>query len=109
MNSAMAAASVPASRTGFEAPVAAQHKAAFETESRAGRRLATEAILGGLAVIAVWLFIQIGWEQVWFYEAILGLFALIFFIDYRLSISRLARAWQPYIFIALAAISTSGT
>ncbi len=88
---------------GFEAPVAEQHKGAFEAEAIAGRRLATRTILAGLAVIAVWLFVQIGWQRVWFYEVILGLFALIFYTDYRLSISRYARPWQPYLFIALAA------
>ena len=91
MNRAMAAKSVSASEAGFEVSIGEQHKAAFEAEAAAGRRMATGAILVGLVVIAIWLFIQIGWERVWFYEVILALFALIFFADYRLSVSRLMR------------------
>ena len=91
------------SETGFEAPVPEQHTTAFQTEAAAGRLLATRAILAGLLVIAGWLFIQLGWERVWFYQVIIALFALIFFANYRLSISRYARPWQPYLFVALGA------
>ena len=91
------------SEAGFETPRPEQHTAALETEAIAGRRLATRAILAGLVVIAGWLLIQLGWERVWFYEVILALFALIFFADYRLGVSRFARPWHPYLFVALGA------
>ena len=91
------------SEAGFETPVPEQHTAALETEAIAGRRLATRSILVGLVVIAGWLLIQLGWERVWFYEVILALFAVIFYADYRLGVSRFARPWQPYLFVALGA------
>ncbi|MDJ0949005.1 MAG: adenylate/guanylate cyclase domain-containing protein [Alphaproteobacteria bacterium] len=91
-----------ARRPRLEQRVLEQHAAAFQAEEMAGRRLATTALLTGIAVIAVWLFIQVGPPRVWFYQVILGLFALIFIANYSLSQSRFARPWQSYVLMSLA-------
>ncbi len=78
-----------------------QYASALRAEELSGRKLATWAFLAGIAVIAIWLFLQIGAPRVYFYQAILALFALIFVADYGLSRSRHARSWHPYLFSAL--------
>ena len=49
---------------------------AFRMEKQAGLKLATQARLVALAVIAVWLLVQIGVPTVYYFETIVALFAV---------------------------------
>ena len=81
--------------------VSGQLADAFRTEERAGLKLATQARLVALAVIAVWLLVQIGAPTVYYFETIIALFALIGIANYRLSHRRPDWRWLSYLFLAL--------
>jgi adenylate cyclase len=78
-----------------------QYERALQAEERAGRRLSTAALLGGLLVIAMWLLVQVGASRVLYYQVILGLFALLTIGNYVLASSRYDPPWRPYAFVSL--------
>ncbi len=55
-----------------------------------------------LLIIAAWLFIQVGAPRVWYYQVILGLFALLTLSNYALAGSRYDLPWRPYAYTALS-------
>src|SRR5918995_373240 len=75
-----------------------QFERALSNEEAIGRRLSTGALLIGLGVISIWLFIQVGLERVWYYQAVLGLFGLLVMANYLVAQSRYDRPWRIYAF-----------
>ena len=65
-----------------------------------GRRFSTGALLLGLGVISIWLFVQVGFARVWYYQAILGLFGLLVLTNYLMAQTRWDRPWRTYLFQA---------
>jgi len=86
---------------GAEERVREQYDRALQAEEAAGRRMSTGALLAGLLIIAVWLFVQVGPPRVWYYQVILGLFALLTVGNYTLAESRYDLPWRPYVYVAL--------
>jgi adenylate cyclase len=80
--------------------IRAQYDRALQAEEAAGRRLSTGALLIGLGVISLWLFVQVGLERVWYYQAVLGLFAALVATNYLLAQSRYNPPWRIYAFQA---------
>lgn len=77
-----------------------QFQRALDAEEAVGRRLSSAAILVGLAVISIWLFVQVGMVRVWYYQAILGLFGVLVIGNYMLAQSRYDFPWRIYGFQA---------
>jgi adenylate cyclase len=75
-----------------------QFERALSNEEAKGRRFSTGALLIGLGVISIWLFIQVELDRVWYYQAILGAFALLVLINYLAAQSRFDRPWRTYVF-----------
>ena len=73
----------------------------FRNEELAGLKLATQARLVAVAVIAVWAFFQLGFPAVFYFEIILSLFAVNGITIYGLSCSRFGRPWLNYLLLAL--------
>lgn len=75
---------------------------AVRDEELAGRKMATLATLAAILIIAVWLFIQVGPPRVYYYEAILAVFAIIYVADHLVHRSRYGRPWHAYVFTTLS-------
>src|SRR5918995_4951671 len=75
-----------------------QFERALSNEEATGRRFSTGALLIGIGVISIWLFIQVGLERVWYYQAVLGLFGLLVLANYMLAQTRWDRPWRTYVF-----------
>lgn len=75
-----------------------QFERALTAEEAAGRRMSTGALLIGLGVISLWLFIQVELERVWYYQAVLGLFGLLIVVNYLAAQTRFDRPWRTYVF-----------
>jgi len=98
--STMAQAGLRANDTRVEQRIREQFERALSNEEAAGRRMSTSALLIGIGVISIWLFIQVGLERVWYYQAVLGLFGLLVMANYLLAQSRYDRPWRIYAFQA---------
>jgi adenylate cyclase len=98
--STMAQAGLRADDTRVEQRIREQFERALSNEEAAGRRMSTGALLIGIGVISIWLFIQVGLERVWYYQAVLGLFGLLVMANYLLARSRYDRPWRIYAFQA---------
>ena len=59
-----------------------QFERALSNEEAIGRRFSTGALLIGIGVISIWLFIQVELSRVWYYQAILGAFGLLVLANY---------------------------
>lgn len=77
-----------------------QFERALSNEEATGRRFSTGALLIGLGVISLWLFIQVDLSRVWYYQAILGLFGLLVLGNYLIAQTRWDRSWRTYVFQA---------
>jgi adenylate cyclase len=77
-----------------------QFERALSNEEAKGRRFSTGALLIGLGVISIWLFIQVELDRVWYYQAILGMFGLLVLGNYLTAQSRFDRPWRIYVFQA---------
>ena len=77
-----------------------QFERALSNEEAIGRRFSTGALLIGIGVISIWLFIQVELSRVWYYQAILGAFGLLVLANYLLAQSRWDRPWRTYVFQA---------
>lgn len=77
-----------------------QFERALSNEEAIGRRFSTGALLIGIGVISIWLFIQVELSRVWYYQAILGAFGLLVLANYMLAQSRWDRPWRTYVFQA---------
>ena len=75
-----------------------QFERALNNEEAKGRRFSTGALLIGLGLISIWLFVQVELDRVWYYQAILGAFALLVLINYLAAQSRFDRPWRTYVF-----------
>jgi adenylate cyclase len=75
-----------------------QFDRALSKEEAIGRRLSSGALLVGLGVISVWLFIQVELARVWYYQAILGMFALLIIVNYLAAQTRFDPPWRTYVF-----------
>jgi adenylate cyclase len=75
-----------------------QFERALSNEEATGRRFSTGALLIGLGVISLWLFIQVELSRVWYYQAILGMFGLLVMANYLVAQSRWDRPWRTYVF-----------
>jgi adenylate cyclase len=75
-----------------------QFERALSNEEATGRRFSTGALLIGLGVISLWLFIQVELARVWYYQAILGMFGLLVMANYLVAQSRWDRPWRTYVF-----------
>lgn len=75
-----------------------QFERALSNEEATGRRLSTGALLIGIGVISIWLFIQVELSRVWYYQAILGAFGLLVLVNYLLAQTRWDRPWRTYAF-----------
>jgi adenylate cyclase len=75
-----------------------QFERALNNEEATGRRFSTGALLIGLGVISIWLFIQVELSRVWYYQAILGMFGLLVLGNYMLAQTRWDRPWRTYVF-----------
>jgi adenylate cyclase len=75
-----------------------QFERALSNEEATGRRFSTGALLIGLGVISIWLFVQVELDRVWYYQAILGAFALLVLINYLAAQTRFDRPWRTYVF-----------
>jgi hypothetical protein len=75
-----------------------QFERALNNEEATGRRFSTGALLIGIGVISIWLFIQVELSRVWYYQAILGLFGLLVLGNYMLAQTRWDRPWRTYVF-----------
>jgi adenylate cyclase len=75
-----------------------QFERALSTEEATGRRFSTGALLIGLGVISLWLFVQVELARVWYYQALLGLFGLLVLGNYLVAQSRWDRPWRIYVF-----------
>jgi adenylate cyclase len=81
-----------------EGRIQAQFERALRNEEATGRRLSTGALLIGLGVISLWLFVQVELSRVWYYQGILGLFGLLIIGNYLIAQSRWDRPWRIYVF-----------
>jgi adenylate cyclase len=75
-----------------------QFERALSNEEATGRRFSTGALLIGLGVISLWLFVQVELARVWYYQALLGLFGLLVLGNYLVAQSRWDRPWRIYVF-----------
>ena len=75
-----------------------QFERALSNEEATGRRFSTGALLIGLGVISIWLFIQVELARVWYYQAIIGMFGLLVLANYVLAQTRWDRPWRTYVF-----------
>jgi adenylate cyclase len=75
-----------------------QFERALSNEEATGRRFSTGALLIGIGVISIWLFIQVDLSRVWYYQAILGMFGLLVLGNYLLAQTRWDRPWRTYVF-----------
>jgi adenylate cyclase len=98
--SIMARANAAAGNSRVEHRIREQFERALRNEEAAGRRMSTGALLVGMGVISIWLFIQVELERVWYYQAILGLFGLLVLANYMLAQTRWDRPWRIYLFQA---------
>jgi adenylate cyclase len=81
-----------------ERRISEQFERALSNEEATGRRFSTGALLIGLGVISLWLFIQVELARVWYYQAILGMFGLLVMANYLVAQSRWDRPWRTYVF-----------
>jgi adenylate cyclase len=77
-----------------------QFERALSSEEARGRRFSTGALLIGIGVISIWLFIQVELARVWYYQAVLGLFGLLVLVNYVTAQTRFDRPWRTYLFQA---------
>jgi adenylate cyclase len=98
--STIAQAGPGASRSRVEQRIQDQFERALSNEEATGRRMSTGALLIGIGVISIWLFIQVELGRVWYYQAILGLFGLLVLANYMLAQTRFDRPWRIYAFQA---------
>ncbi|MEM7021203.1 MAG: adenylate/guanylate cyclase domain-containing protein [Pseudomonadota bacterium] len=82
-----------------EQRVREQFDQALDAEEAIGRKFSTIAFLVGLAVISVWLFVQVGLGRVWYYQAVLGVFGLLIAGNYLWAESRYDQPWRIYAFL----------
>jgi adenylate cyclase len=75
-----------------------QFERALRNEEATGRRFSSGALLIGLGVISIWLFIQVELARVWYYQAILGMFGLLVLVNYLTAQTRFDRPWRTYVF-----------
>jgi adenylate cyclase len=75
-----------------------QFERALSNEEATGRRFSSGALLIGLGVISIWLFVQVELDRVWYYQAILGAFAVLVLINYLAAQTRFDRPWRTYVF-----------
>jgi adenylate cyclase len=75
-----------------------QFERALSNEEATGRKFSSGALLIGLGVISIWLFIQVELARVWYYQAILGAFALLVLVNYLAAQTRFDRPWRTYAF-----------
>jgi adenylate cyclase len=81
-----------------EGRIREQFERALSNEEANGRRFSTGAILIGLGVISLWLFVQVELSRVWYYQALLGMFGLLVMANYLVAQSRWDRPWRTYVF-----------
>ena len=96
----MAQADSAADRFEIEQRTQLQFDRALDAEEANGRRFSTGALLIGLGVISIWLFVQVGFDRVWYYQSILGLFGVLVVGNYVVARSRYNRPWRIYVFQA---------
>jgi adenylate cyclase len=75
-----------------------QFERALSNEEATGRRFSTGALLIGLGVISLWLFVQVELARVWYYQALLGMFGLLVLGNYLVAQSHWDRPWRIYVF-----------
>jgi adenylate cyclase len=81
-----------------EQRIRGQFERALLSEEAMGRRLSTGALLIGLGVISLWLFIQVELARVWYYQAIIAAFGLLVLTNYLVAQTRYDRPWRTYVF-----------